>query len=311
MNKEIKELIKIKKLRDEQKSYQEIAELTGYSLRIIGYNCSNNCAVLKQRIRKLLEKEEYEKYVISLIKESFNINQVCLKLGIKPVNNNYKKIQEIIEKYNVDVSHFTYCKRTDDKRKYNSIEEYFTKNSTLGSYKIKNIILKYNIKPHKCEECGRSEWEHKGEFLPIPLELHHMNGDNTDNTLDNLQLLCSNCHSLTDNFCKRKDKKYDNEKFLVSPTKIVYEKQCKNCGKIFKTRFKKQQFCSNECAKKELRKIKVDINTLLNDFKELGSFVAVSKKYSVSDKTISKTFQKNGLPYKANELKEYIKNNIN
>ena len=40
MNKEIKELIKIKKLRDEQKSYQEIAELTGYSLRIIGYNCS-------------------------------------------------------------------------------------------------------------------------------------------------------------------------------------------------------------------------------------------------------------------------------
>ena len=121
MNNEIEELIKIKKLRDEQKSFNEISELTGYSVRTIEYNCSNNCAVLKQRIRKLLEKEEYEKYVISLIKENFNINQVCLKLGIKPVNNNYKKIREIIEKYNVDISHFAYCKRTDGKKKYNSI----------------------------------------------------------------------------------------------------------------------------------------------------------------------------------------------
>ena len=80
---------------------------------------------------------------------------------------------------------------------------------------------------------------------------------------------------------------------------------------MLKTNYKKQQFCSNECANEKSRKIKVDINTLLNDFKELGSFVAVSKKYNVSDKAISKTFKKNGLPYKANELKEYIKNNIN
>ena len=310
MNNEIEELIKIKKLRDEQKSFNEISELTGYSVRTIEYNCSNNCAVLKQRIRKLLEKEEYEKYVISLIKENFNINQVCLKLGIKPVNNNYKKIREIIEKYNVDISHFVYCQRTDGKKKYNSIEEYFTKNSALGSYRIKNIILKYNIKPHKCEECGRSEWEHKGNIIPIPLELHHINGDRTDNTLDNLQLLCSNCHSLTDNFCKRKNGIGESKKYIVKRNRTSYEKQCK-CGKVFKTSNKNQQFCCNKCASENSRKIKVDINTLLNDFKELGSFVAVSKKYNVSDKAISKTFKKNGLPYKANELKEYIKNNIN
>lgn len=306
MNKEIEELLKIKKLRDEQKSFNEIAELTGYSHRTIEYNCANNCAIIKQRISKLLKKEEYEKYVVSVIKENFNINQVCLKLGIKAVNNNYKKIQKIIEKYDVDISHFKFCKRTDGKKKFSSVEEYFTKNSTIGSGKIKNIIFKHNIKPHKCEECKKTEWEYKGNIIPIPLELHHINGDNTDNTLNNLQLLCANCHSLTDNFCKRKDKKYGNEKFLVSSNKTVYEKQC-NCGKMFKTTNKNQQFCSNKCAKEESKKIKVDINTLLKDFKELGSFVAVSKKYNVSDKAISKTFQKNGLPYKAKELKEYIK----
>ncbi len=35
---------------------------------------------------------------------------------------------------------------------------------------------------------------------PIPLELHHKDGDNTNNELDNLELLCPNCHALTDNY---------------------------------------------------------------------------------------------------------------
>ena len=38
---------------------------------------------------------------------------------------------------------------------------------------------------------------------PIPLELHHINGVHSDNRIENLQLLCPNCHALTDNYrCK-------------------------------------------------------------------------------------------------------------
>lgn len=50
----------------------------------------------------------------------------------------------------------------------------------------------------KCEKCG---W---GEINPTtqktPLEVHHINGDCTDNREENLQLLCPNCHSLTETF---------------------------------------------------------------------------------------------------------------
>ena len=52
------------------------------------------------------------------------------------------------------------------------------------------------IKEYKCERCGRTEWE----GFPIPLELHHLNGVHNDNRLENLQILCPNCHALTDNY---------------------------------------------------------------------------------------------------------------
>jgi 5-methylcytosine-specific restriction endonuclease McrA len=50
-----------------------------------------------------------------------------------------------------------------------------------------------------CYECGISEWRD----LPLSLALHHVNGDGKDNRLENLQLLCPNCHSQTKNFAGR------------------------------------------------------------------------------------------------------------
>jgi 5-methylcytosine-specific restriction endonuclease McrA len=41
---------------------------------------------------------------------------------------------------------------------------------------------------------------------PINLEVHHIDGDRTNNSLENLQLLCPNCHSYTTNFRKPKNK---------------------------------------------------------------------------------------------------------
>lgn len=65
-----------------------------------------------------------------------------------------------------------------------------------SSYKLKLRLLKENIKEHKCEKCNNIIWlDYK-----IPLELHHINGDTHDNRIENLQLLCPNCHALTENY---------------------------------------------------------------------------------------------------------------
>jgi 5-methylcytosine-specific restriction endonuclease McrA len=48
------------------------------------------------------------------------------------------------------------------------------------------------------------------ERRPLSMQLHHINGDGSDNRLENLQLLCGNCHSQTDNWGGRGIRRYDS-----------------------------------------------------------------------------------------------------
>jgi 5-methylcytosine-specific restriction endonuclease McrA len=64
---------------------------------------------------------------------------------------------------------------------------------------LKRRLIKLGLKADRCEICGISAWR----GAPLSLALHHVNGDGRDNRLENLQLLCPNCHSQTDNFAGR------------------------------------------------------------------------------------------------------------
>jgi DNA-binding CsgD family transcriptional regulator len=64
---------------------------------------------------------------------------------------------------------------------------------------LKRRLFDAGIKTRRCESCRLSEWR----GLAIPLALHHVNGDRHDNRLENLQILCPNCHGLTDTWAGR------------------------------------------------------------------------------------------------------------
>lgn len=64
---------------------------------------------------------------------------------------------------------------------------------------MKERLLRSGVKTGACEVCGLREWHGR----PLSLALHHVNGDGLDNRLENLQLLCPNCHSQTVNFAGR------------------------------------------------------------------------------------------------------------
>jgi len=66
-------------------------------------------------------------------------------------------------------------------------------------FNVKNRLLAAGLKEPACERCGLRDWRGR----PLALALHHVNGDGADNRLENLELLCPNCHSQTDNFSGR------------------------------------------------------------------------------------------------------------
>lgn len=77
-----------------------------------------------------------------------------------------------------------------------SLLEYLEKSVDIQSNKVRKKLLDEGYKEYKCECCGLTEW--LGE--PIPLELHHKDGNRFHNELDNFQLLCPNCHAKTSSY---------------------------------------------------------------------------------------------------------------
>ncbi len=150
-------------------------------------------------------KHHYTKENLSKIcLESFSYRQCLQKMNIIPAGGNYACLKKYIKLYNIDISHFTLQgwnkgRTLPPKR---SIKDYLSNKQTIQSYKLKNRLLREKIFDHKCDECNKTTWLNK----TIPLELHHKDGNNLNNNLDNLSLLCPNCHALTENY-RAKNKK--------------------------------------------------------------------------------------------------------
>lgn len=138
--------------------------------------------------------------LVEAVKDSKSVAAVIKKLGLKPAGGNYQTVNNKIKELNLDTSHFT-GQGWNIELKFKPIiakplKDILVKECNYQSYKLAKRLIKEGYKECKCEICNLTEWLGK----PIKLELHHINGVHTDNRLENLQLLCPNCHSYTDNY---------------------------------------------------------------------------------------------------------------
>jgi len=245
-------------------------------------------------------KEELEKIVLN----SLSIADVCRELNIVPVGGNYKTVKSKILLWNIDISHFT-GQGWNVGKKYKQVKrnipliEILIENSTYTSnLQIKNRLFIEGYKEKKCDKCGLIKW--LGE--EISLELHHKNGNNLDHRIENIEILCPNCHSQTDHFrggniksAKNKLKKQEFDDFKdFKFDETVYEKD-KTTGIK-----KKINFCScgvkinrnsKQCMScKHINNRKVErpeLSVLLDDIKKIG-YRGTGEKYGVSDNAIRK-----------------------
>ncbi len=144
----------------------------------------------------------------SAVEKSTSYRQVLSLLNLKEAGGNYAQLKKYIKEYNLDTKHFTgrgwnKGKRFPFKAKI-PLEKILTKNSNFQSYKLKKRLFIAGLKTKKCEQCG---WAKTTKDGYLPLELDHINGNSSDNRIENLRILCPNCHSLQPTHRGRNKKK--------------------------------------------------------------------------------------------------------
>ena len=131
------------------------------------------------------------------VHQSSSIRQVLNLLGLKEAGGNYTQISKYIKEFGLSTKHFKGKAWNKGLKGIGKprilLEDILIQESFFQSFKLKKRLFLAGLKEPRCEECGWAEMSEDGR---IPLELDHINGNSRDNRLENLRVLCPNCHSL-------------------------------------------------------------------------------------------------------------------
>lgn len=129
----------------------------------------------KDEILQWIEEEQPKCYICKQLNcKQETLNSYLKKMGIEYSGQQAKKGQ---------------YKGGND---YKPASFYLGTNIPINSYKLKNKLIRDGLKEERCEKCGIIDWF----GVKIPLELHHKDGNHFNNNLENLEILCPNCHSI-------------------------------------------------------------------------------------------------------------------
>lgn len=236
----------------------------------------------------MISKNEYLESKLDIINQMLSNNSPITRIA-KEVNVKYETLKHFLMKNKINFKTNQSHKGFPCKGNRIDASNYFTNERQITASKLRRILIRDGYKEGKCERCGNSMWMDN----PIPLELHHKDFNHYNNNLDNLEILCPNCHMQVHNYSNltneisKKCNSNTNEAKKFNKVKKKIHIKCAECGKDIIGRNKR--FCSSECRKAYFSKKACPrdvLSKLLKDYN--GNKSAVARQLGVSETTIRK-----------------------
>ena len=261
---------------------------------------------------KLIQHEK----LTEIVKNSKTWTELVKKIGYNTQRSGINpSLQKYLQESNIDFSHIPSGRNwqySDAGKKIITsfskkipIEKILVENSTYkNGQNIKKRLIKEKNFIDKCNKCGISPENDKedSDFDKLVLQLDHINGVNNDNRIENLRILCSNCHSKTKTYAG-KNKAYLTETDKKTRQDFI-EKNAKHCIVCNLEIGKTSTYC-NKCGPSIRYRIIIErpsLEQLLEDV-NTTSYIATGKKYGVSNTAIKKWI----ISYGVKPPKKYLK----
>jgi hypothetical protein len=215
---------------------------------------------------------------------SLSYSETLRRLGLRAAGGNAALLRKWLERWSISTDHFDpYARARAPRGDPVPLEDVLVEHSTYQRRQLKLRLYAAGLRKRQCELCGQGEFW-RGRAMSLILD--HVNGVHDDNRLDNLRIVCPNCAATLDTHCGRK-----NRLPMESRT-------CPRCGEKFTPNDRRQRYCSRYCGMRSKRLQGVPkpalrraerpaYEQLVAEIAET-SYVAVGRKYGVSDNAIRK-----------------------
>jgi hypothetical protein len=154
------------------------------------------------RPRKLTDEQ-----LRKAVAERVSVRDIIQALGLRPCGGNYTTVNRRVAELGLSTSHWlgqAYLRgKSHSYRPPRPLDQILRVGTRVKTSQLKKRLIRAGLLDAVCSSCGLTEWLGKS----IPLELDHIDGDNENNGIENLRIVCPNCHALTPTY-RGKNTKY-------------------------------------------------------------------------------------------------------